>query len=103
MHLTLYIQPCHFISTIMKIDKRELSYHNSTYITAGNCYFRRLQVKEMSGTEQAGRKSCLPVADQMLSMEELTVMQVEAVCRKTFFITGQIVAVIAGVLELSSA
>lgn len=67
MHLTLYIQPCHFISTIMKIDKRELSYHNPTYITAGNCYFRRLQVKEMSGTEQAGRKSCLPVADQMLS------------------------------------
>lgn len=60
-------------------------------------------MKEMSGTEQAGRKSCLPVADQMLSMEELTVMQVQAVCRKTFFITGQIVAVIAGMLELSSA
>lgn len=40
---------------------------------------------------------------QAASMEELTVMQVEAVCRKTFFITGQIVAVIAGVLELSSA
>lgn len=55
MHLTLNIQACCVISTIMEIDKRELSYHNPTYITAGNCYFRRLQAKELGETERAGR------------------------------------------------
>lgn len=67
MHLTLHIQTCCVISTIMEIDKRELSYHNPTYITAGNCYFRKLQAKEMGGTERAGRECCLLVGDQMVS------------------------------------
>lgn len=56
MHLTLYIQACCVISTIMEIDKRDLSYHKATYITAGNCYFWRLQAKEMGETERAGRE-----------------------------------------------
>lgn len=67
MHLTLYIQACCVISTIMEIDKRELSYHNPTYTTAGNCYFGSLQAKEMGETERAGREGCLLVGDQMLS------------------------------------
>lgn len=67
MHLTLYIQPCCVISTIMEIDKRELPYHNPTYITAGNCYFGRLQAKEMGEAVRAGREGCLLVGDQMLS------------------------------------
>lgn len=68
MHLTLYIQSCCVISTIMEIDKRELSYHNPTYITAGNCYFRRLQAKEMGRMERARRGGCLLVGVQMLSV-----------------------------------
>lgn len=67
MHLTLSIQACCVISTIMEIDKRELSYHNPTYITAGNCYFRRLQAKEPGVTGKAGREGCLLVGDQILS------------------------------------
>lgn len=67
MHLTLHIQACCVISVIMEIDKRELSYHNPTYITEGNCYFGKLKVKEMGGTERAGRAGFLLVGDQMLS------------------------------------
>ena len=67
MHLTLNIQACCVICSIMEIDKRELSYHNPTYITAGNCYFKRLQAKEPRGTERAGREGCLLLGDQMLS------------------------------------
>lgn len=71
MHLTLYILLCSVICTMMGIDKikkrSELSYHNPIYITVGNCCFKRLQVKEMSGTWQAERESCLLVRDQMLS------------------------------------
>lgn len=52
MHLTLYIQACCVISTIMEIDKRDLSYHNPTYITAGNCYFRSLQPEGMGETKE---------------------------------------------------
>lgn len=106
MHLTLYIQQCHVISSIMEIDKRELSYHNPTYITAGNCYFRRLQVKETGAENRQEERvaSQLQIrCYQAVLMEELMEMQVEAVCREAFFITGQIVAVIMGVLELSSA
>lgn len=100
MHLTLYIQPCRVIGTIMEIDNRGLSYHNPTYITAGNCYFGRIQAKEMGGTERAGRQGCLPAGDQMLSgcIDGATQgeTQVASVGRKTFLITGQIVAVITG-------
>lgn len=67
MHLTLHVQACCVISIIMEIDKRELSYHNPTYITEGNCYFGRLKANEVGRTKRAGRGGCLLVGDQMLS------------------------------------
>lgn len=86
MHLTLHIQACCVISTIMEIDKRELSYHNPTYITAGNCYFRRLQGKEMGGIERAGREGCLPGLRsdviRAVLMKQLMEMQVAPACRQ---------------------
>lgn len=62
MHLTLHIQTCRVISIIMEIDKRELSYHNPTYITEGNSYFRKLKAEKMGRTAE-GRESggCLLV------------------------------------------
>ena len=107
MHLTLYIQACCVISTIMEIDKRDLSYHNPTYITAGDCYFGSLQAKE-KGRKRRGQKES--VASWMeircyrgVLMEQLVEMQVASARPKTFLITGQIVTVIAGVQEPSSS
>ncbi len=100
MHLTLHIHTCCVISAIMEIDKRELSYHNPTYKTAGNCYFKRLQAKEMGGIERAGREGCLLVVDQMLSgcIDGAAHGDASSVgLSSTFLITGQIVAVITRV------
>jgi len=81
MHLTLNIWACCVISTIMEIDKRELSYHNPTYI-AVNCYFRTLQAKEKGKEERAA--SWLEIrCYQAVLMEQLMKMQVASVCRKT--------------------
>lgn len=98
MHLTLNIQACRVISTIMETDKREPSYHNPTYITAGNCYFRRLQANERGRTERAGREGLL-VGDQMLSGRIDGAAHGDGSTvglSSTFLITGQIVTVITG-------
>lgn len=85
MHLTLHIQACCVISPIMEIDKRELSYHNPTYITVGNCYFRRLKAKR-DGRNREGRKRGSPpgwrsdVIGAVL-MEQLLEMQAASDCR----------------------
>lgn len=98
MHLTLHIQACCVISPIMEIDKRELSYHNPTYITAGNCYFWRLWAKETAGSEGVGREGSLLVGDQMLSKAVLMAAAHGDLSSfslsSAFLITCQIVAVI---------
>lgn len=102
MHLTLYIPPCHVISAVMEIDKRELSYHNPTYITEGNCYFKRLQPEDLGQKRGAGRVqeviSWLEIrCYHYVLMERLMKIQVDWLRHKAFLINEQIVAVVEAV------
>lgn len=86
MHLTLHIQTCRVISIIMEIDKRELSYHNPTYITEGNSYFRKLKAEKMGRTAE-GRESggCLLVGSdcyRTASINRLVAARAVPVCRQ---------------------
>lgn len=67
-----------------KKKKKELSYRNPTYITVGNCYFRKLKVKEIGRLEREEK----PVAlgweircYRTVSIHQLMEMQVALVYR----------------------